>query len=251
MYADHIKMPKFLVTTYNDKYTEEFDWVEKDPKFKINAVYNLCNIKIIIVSMGRLALVSHANGAKNVFFMTNKKKSPPLDVFIKKQDTEHVISTTAMSHSSAGPTGIAKFLLNDGTSKVEILWSVAIVMIHLSFSLTAQLLVKFSFRELLAYLIVNGVAPHFREKLANTQKTCEHLVIAVDETLNKVLQRQQMDIDVEFWNDANLEVTSMYVTSAFLNHTHASDLLHSLQELVCSQFLKKQYKSQWMGPMLT
>ncbi|XP_063230608.1 enoyl-CoA hydratase, mitochondrial isoform X3 [Bacillus rossius redtenbacheri] len=39
------------VTTYNDKCTEEFEWVEKDPKCGTNAICNFCNLKIYIGSM--------------------------------------------------------------------------------------------------------------------------------------------------------------------------------------------------------
>lgn len=53
-----------------------------------------------------------------------------------------------------------------------------------------------------------------------------------DETLNKISQRQQMDLSVRFWNDTKQHVDCPYIGSVFLSSTRAGDLLKGLKECV-------------------
>ncbi|KAJ8877848.1 hypothetical protein PR048_022307 [Dryococelus australis] len=59
------KCQSFSVATFNDKYTDEFDWMGKHPNCKTNAVCKLCDVKISIASVGRTALFSHANETRS------------------------------------------------------------------------------------------------------------------------------------------------------------------------------------------
>ena len=55
-------------------------------------------------------------------------------------------------------------------------------------------------------------------------------MISFDESLNKVLQREQMDINVRFCNEEKNKVLSRYLNSQFLGHTRAADLLQTFSE---------------------
>ena len=55
-------------------------------------------------------------------------------------------------------------------------------------------------------------------------------VISFDESLNKVLQKEQMDIIVRFWDKEKNKVSSRYLNSQFLGHTRAADLLQKFRE---------------------
>lgn len=48
------------------KYEAEFPWVEADPSCRTNARCKLCQRSFKIDSMGRTALISHANGKKHM-----------------------------------------------------------------------------------------------------------------------------------------------------------------------------------------
>ena len=55
-------------------------------------------------------------------------------------------------------------------------------------------------------------------------------MISFDESLNKVLQKEQMDIIVRFWDKEKNKVSSRFLNSQFLGHTRAADLLQKLSE---------------------
>ena len=55
-------------------------------------------------------------------------------------------------------------------------------------------------------------------------------MISFDESLNNVLQKEQMDIIVRFWDKKKNKVSSRYLNSQFLGHTRAADLLQKFSE---------------------
>lgn len=57
----------------------------------------------------------------------------------------------------------------------------------------------------------------------------EFIVVGFDESLNKVAQKNQMDLNIRFWNNEKDQVCSRYLTSCFLHHTTAEDLLEGLK----------------------
>ena len=48
------------------------------------------------------------------------------------------------------------------------------------------------------YLINFGVAPYFRQELINSIKTSPHFAVSFDKSLNRVLQDDQIDIQIRF-----------------------------------------------------
>ena len=51
-----------------------------------------------------------------------------------------------------------------------------------------------------SYFVNFGIAPHFKTILHNVQKS-PFFTVSFDESLNKVLQNEQMDIQVCFWDE--------------------------------------------------
>ena len=97
-------------------------------------------------------------------------------------------------------------------------------------------------------MTVHGLAPYFQRQLVNKIQQCEHIVVGFDESLNKVAQRQQMDLNVRFWNNETNEVETRYLTSEFLGRSSAMDgMLLKKQSRVLTP--KKLSKYQWMDPM--
>lgn len=75
-----------------------------------------------------------------------------------------------------------------------------------------------------------------------------NIVVSFDESLNKVSQRQQMDIQIRFWDSSNQEVTTRYYTSAFLGHSTAYDLLEAIKTSLPSELMKKMTQVAMDGP---
>jgi len=68
-----------------------------------------------------------------------------------------------------------------------------------------------------SYLITHGIAPYYHDN---------------DESLNKALQEEQMDIQVRFW-DCNINrVQTRYYGSQFLGHTRASDMMTNFKSAI-------------------
>ena len=80
------------------------------------------------------------------------------------------------------------------------------------------------------YLICFGIAPYFHgELMQKIQEQGTMYVISFDESLNKVIQKEQMDLIVRFWDIKKNRVVSRYIDSQFLGHTRAVDLLESFK----------------------
>ena len=93
----------------------------------------------------------------------------------------------------------------------------------------------------MAYNILYGIAPFFQKQLTNKiNGECNSILIAFDESLNKVAKKSQMDIHVRFWDSSkkSANVTTKYFNSGFLNHASATDLLDSF--LVSLKDLKRK-----------
>ncbi|XP_065083283.1 uncharacterized protein LOC135705464 [Ochlerotatus camptorhynchus] len=101
------------------------------------------------------------------------------------------------------------------------------------------------------YLITYGTAPYFANDLFKTLQGCSEFVVGFDETLNKIVQRQQMDIGVRFWNPAtNQEVEARYIGSAFLSSTRSNDLVNSVKSCFYEkpELLKNVIQCSMDGP---
>jgi len=80
------------------------------------------------------------------------------------------------------------------------------------------------------YLINYGLAPYFRELLNKLVLPSSFFVISFDESMNKVLQNEQMDLQVRFWDDTLKQVRTRYLTSTFLKRPNAKNMLDCLLE---------------------
>ncbi|XP_062564961.1 uncharacterized protein LOC134227461 [Armigeres subalbatus] len=149
--------------------------------------------------------------------------------------------------SSASPsesTALKKFLLKDNVVIAEILWALEAIHTHKSYRSagTDTVLFKRMFpdsdiaakmemgRTKVGYLLTYGIAPYYTKELMSALEECVEFAIGFDETLNKISQRQQMDIGVRFWNRISGQVESRYLGSAFLSSTKAKDLVDGIKE---------------------
>lgn len=100
-----------------------------------------------------------------------------------------------------------------------------------------------------SYVINHGLAPYFRSQLLAKIQNCEHYVASFDETLNKFVQSQQMDVIIRFWDEETDDVRSRYLTSLFLDELKAENLLTGLMEGLDCVDIKKLFKFLWTGLM--
>ncbi|GBO45640.1 hypothetical protein AVEN_139023-1 [Araneus ventricosus] len=136
------------------------------------------------------------------------------------------------------------YLRPETVSEAEILWCLYSVMEHSSFRSAgravdlmkrmftdSEIVKKMSLqRTKIAYTCVHGIAPYFVLQLQKMLADCSHLVVGFDESLKKIAQKQQMDLSIRFWNKDVNKVQTQYLTSMFLGHSTARDLLQSFKE---------------------
>lgn len=160
------------------------------------------------------------------------------------------------------PSNIEKYLFKEHVTNSEILWCLEAVTTHRSLRSAEKDVKLFSKlfpdseiaksmqlgRDKMAYVIVYGIAPYFKEQLDRDLLDCSHFVIGFDESVNKVSQKQQMDINVRFWCRKTNEVKTRYFNSAFLGRSRSSDLLIAFKSAVHPLNLKKLLQVSMDGP---
>ena len=112
--------------------------------------------------------------------------------------------------------------------KAEIVWALEFDMSHFSLRLSqvkwfiqvhvcaSQITSKFSLSKTKCSYIINfGLAPHFIEVLLSQIKPSSFFVISYDVSLNKILQNEQMDCTIRFWNNETGVVCLKYFDSNF------------------------------------
>lgn len=93
----------------------------------------------------------------------------------------------------------------------------------------------------MAYLIAFGLSPFFYKELLNSISNVK-FVICMDEALNKISQKNQMDLVIRYWPENSIEVQVRYLNSNFLGHSTAVDLynnfIHGTADLNLSNLLQ-------------
>jgi len=159
------------------------------------------------------------------------------------------VATTGATSSGTGTSGqqsvgaMRHFFVKDEVTRAEIIWALHGVMSHSSdranssatdlfhvmfpdSNIATQFKMK---KDKNSYVVTYGLCSFFQEQLISDVRKSACFAVSFDESLNTVAQRGQMDIVIRFWNAATNEVSTRYLTSAFLGHATAGDLLgHSL-----------------------
>ena len=84
-------------------------------------------------------------------------------------------------------------------------------------------------KDKIGYVLTYGLGQYYQEKATDTVLSAELFVAMFDESLNKVSPKCQMDLHIRFINDKNM-VETKYISSAFLGHPTAANLLRGLQD---------------------
>lgn len=153
-------------------------------------------------------------------------------------------------------------MLKSDTIKAEIMWCLETVMSHKSLRVAekditvmrrmfsdSQIAAKIQLgRDKISYMIMFGIAPYYRSELEETLQKTSFVVIGFDESLNKTTKKQQMDLNVRFWDDSKNEVVTRYMTSKFLGRSRATELHAAFKEGLGNIPLNKLLQVSMDGP---
>ena len=82
------------------------------------------------------------------------------------------------------------------------------------------------------YLVNYGIGPWVKELLNIQIDNAVYVVVGFDESLNKVTQTCQMDLNVRYWDPVDHRVKVRYYDSTFLGHSKNTDLLSHYNDAI-------------------
>jgi hypothetical protein len=164
--------------------------------------------------------------------------------------------------SPSTPRGLQSFIIKDNVTKAEILWCLQTVVTHKSARMSEKDVALFAKlfpdseiakkmqlkRSKIGYSIVYGIAPFFKTQLNKDISQCKYFSVGFDESLNKVSQKTQMDVNIRFWSDDCDTVCTRYYTSSFLNRTTANDIRHNFKIALADLDLSAMIQISMDGP---
>ena len=185
------------------------------------AYCSFCCKEIDISNMGESSLKSHLKSKKHsekepckssqTFFQPAEKK---VENSGKTSNTNDQTSTSKESQSSSkSQKSITSFIERDALITAEIRWVLKVVLSNYSQRSCDDIATlfkslfpghpiaeKFSCgRTKCGYYINHGLVPHFLQILMAEVKDSPQYVLSFNESLNKQLQRGQMDVLVRYW----------------------------------------------------
>ncbi|KAH8032413.1 hypothetical protein HPB51_024605 [Rhipicephalus microplus] len=204
--------------------------------------------------MGGTAVSSHASSKKHLAGLkcrSSASQTGMLSFFTPatnasaKCSEDRTVAPEEPAPTTSAKTSMSGFLLKSAVTKAEIMWCLNAVATHGSFRSTAASASLFPLmfpgcevaeklhlgKDKVGYTICHGIASYFRKNLLSSLAGVPFLVVSFDESLNKVTQKQQMDVLVRYWDDTtDGTVKTQYLTSCFLGQTCAEDLASAFRK---------------------
>ena len=204
--------------TFNDDWLIEFDWVEKAPMHEprivnyatINLIFLILEeVRSLATQNGRCTKIRTFLGSQLQYQFLQKRKSDVANFTVSDlgqgKSPSALSSTSGVQHRKQ--CTLPGFLQNSGVTEAEILWAIQIVLTHSSLRFCDDLskffgrmfsdsMVAKSFtlgRTKCSYFISFGITPYLKELLIAKLKYFDFFVACYDESLNRVLQEEQMD----------------------------------------------------------
>ncbi|XP_049267935.1 uncharacterized protein LOC125756916 [Rhipicephalus sanguineus] len=243
----------------NAEISEHASWIRAVPNDTSKAQCAACQKTFTLSNMGIAAVSSHALSKKylaavsvvqsasqtNIRAFFGAGPNLPCSVTATSECVSAVPSKSAQS-VPAKPVAIAPegkaslngFRVKKCVTKAEVVWCLNTIATHGSFRSAAASAALFPImfptcdvakkmqlvKDKTGYTICYGIAPYFRNGLLSKLHGVPHVVVAFDEFLNKIAQKEQMNVLIRFWDPADGVVKTRYLTSCFLGHTCAEDL---------------------------
>lgn len=141
---------------------------------------------------------------------------------------------------------ISSFLLSDSVTEAEVMWAAYCVSTHTSTRSGEKAINIFPkmfpdsniapkikmHKDKIAYSVTYGLGPYFANVTANNVRRSPIFALSIDECLNDISQKQQLDVMANFWDSDTDRVRTTYLTSAFLEKTAAENLLESVLTII-------------------
>ena len=205
--------------------------------------------------MGTGAVVSHSTDIYRMLRIV------VVLIFFKRKEISQSKETSLAKEMELKDT-LESFIVSSNTLHSEIPWSLKVVMFHFLLRSCTDLseLFKVMFKDneiakgfaprrtKCTYLINFGVAPYFREELISSIKTSPHFFASFDEYLNRVLQDDQMEIQIRFLDESDNIVSARYFDSKFLKRPNAEKFVSELNNSLSERPLKNMHQLSMDGP---
>ena len=81
----------------------------------------------------------------------------------------------------------------------------------------------------IGYYITFGIAPYFRSLLLQDIQSAPFFSAMLDESLNKIFQEEEMDVQVQYWNNAFVLACTRYFDSQHMLRPNANNLVKALK----------------------
>ena len=191
-----------------------------------------------------------------------KKKSNLVSLTVSDSDQDQCPSSSSSDVQHKEQCTMLTFVLNASVTEAEILRAIRTVLTHSSqrlcdslsklfFRMFSDSIITKSFtleRRKYSYFINFGIAPYLKELLLAKLKSSGFFVTCYDESLNPVLQEEQMDVALRYFNNESCMVESSYFDSAFLKRPNSQNLHVKLLESVTALDLEKLIQILMDGP---
>ncbi|CAI6352627.1 unnamed protein product [Macrosiphum euphorbiae] len=251
-------------TYFQSNWIDKYSWIKEDVGNKNSAFCKLCLKSFSLSNMGITAILSHMKGKKHTTITNAQKESYNVNDMLTAPNDVNANQSTVKNNCtvSTKKQNISTFLERDNVTRAEIIWALSCIENHLSMSAGGRCveIMKYMYpdseiasniqlqRAKLTYVIIYGLGKYFSESLISEVLDSDFFSISFDESLNKISQKEQMDIIVRFWCKSSNKVISRYLTSCFLGHTTAIDLLEALKSALKNFDLNKMIHLSMDGP---
>ncbi len=212
-------------------------WVRRD-KDETKAFCIWCRKSISVASMGAQALRSHIQGAKH----SRRARSVTQNLTIATSGSSGETSDSSTPSTKTLSQSELPVSSSDVLS-AETWWTLKTVSSNYSFHSNAD--TAFVLRQMFpnhpvadrfalsesktAYFVNHGLAPYYRNELEKRARG-NNFVMLFDESLNRDLQKKQMDFYIRLWTEDT--VRTHYFDSKFLGHSTSEDMLDACAESI-------------------
>ena len=209
----------------------------------------LCCKTFDIGNIGIAALESHAKGDKHKLKLLSS-------------GTINIQQLHKATNKSGDKRTLKSFVVSSAVMAAEIKWALKIVTSHFSFrscldinelfrSMFSDSHIAKSFKlckTKCVYLINFGNAPYFKEVLRKEIINAPMFSLFFDESMNHILQNEQLDIHTRFWNDSKCMAVTRYFDSYFLRRSSGDNIVTKLQQSLQKLVAEKMIQLSMDGP---
>jgi hypothetical protein len=203
--------------------------------------------------MGIGAVISHSTGKKHTSKTVVVKST--LSFFNPQAQASE-------SRNISSTNTIESYIVPTSTLNAEILWALKVVMSHYSLrscvGLNEIFRVMFSDSDIArgfalsrtkcTYFINFGISPYFKTQLLKDIQASPYFVVSYDESMNRIAQEEQMDIQIRYWNETKGVVDTRYFDSKFLKRPNAENLTGELNDALAKLPVKNMTQLSMDGP---